>query len=396
VQPSPVRIFADADYEAAGAVVDEDLRACPIILAVKEVPPDLLLPGATYLYFSHTVKGQAHNMPMLRRLLERRCQLIDYERIADDTGRRLVFFGRHAGLAGMIDTLWTLGRRLAAEGLSTLFTSIGPAHSYPDLDAARAAVRAAGDSVRTRGLPGEVSPLVVGFAGYGNVSGGAQEIFDLLPHRTVEPGRLEASADEARFHLTKVVFKEEHLVEPTAADAAFDLEDYYARPEGYRSVFARRHLPGLTVLVNCIYWEPRYPRLVTKADCARLDRAHGGLRLKVIGDITCDVDGSIECTMKATDQEEPVYTYDPATGRAVDGVQARGVAILAVDNLPCELPRAASVAFGDMLMPLLPALARADLRLDHADLDLPAPLKRAMIVHRGKLTPEYRYLAEYL
>jgi len=396
VQPSPVRIFPDAEYEAAGAVVDEDLSGCPIILAVKEVPPERLVPEATYLFFSHTVKGQSHNMPMLRRLRALGCQLIDYERITDDGGRRLVFFGRHAGLAGMIDTLWTLGRRLAAEGFSTPLAAIDPAHAYPDLEAARAAVKAAGDRIRVEGLPADRCPLVVGFAGYGNVSTGAQEIFDLLPHRTVEPGRLDSPAGDDRFLLTKVVFREEHLVEPIAPGAAFDLEDYYARPEGYRPVFAQRHLPRLTVLVNCIYWEPRYPRLVTRADCARLEDPPGGLRLRVIGDITCDVDGSIECTVKATGQDEPVYTYDPATGRITEGIHAGGVAILAVDNLPCELPHAASVAFGDMLMPLLPALARANFRRDFADLDLPATLRRALIVHRGVLTEAYGYLDGYL
>jgi alpha-aminoadipic semialdehyde synthase len=396
VQPSSVRIFPDAEYEAAGAVVDDDLSACPVILAVKEIPPDLLLPGATYLFFSHTVKGQAHNMPMLRRLLELGCQLIDYERIADDTGRRLVFFGRHAGLAGMIDTLWTLGRRLRAEGFSTPLSGILPAHTYPDLETARAAVTAAGNRIREQGFPAPLGPMVIGFAGYGNVSAGAQEIFDLLPHRTVEPDRLDSLPEEGQVPFTKVVFKEEHLVEPVAPGAAFDLEDYYARPEGYRSVFARRYLPWLTVLVNCIYWEPRYPRLVTRADCARLEEASSGLRLRVVGDITCDVEGSVECTVKATGQDQPVYTYDPATDRVTDDILAHGVAILAVDNLPCELPHAASTAFGEMLMPLLPALARTDFGRDFADVDLPDPLRRATIVHRGQLTEEYRYLAECL
>jgi len=109
VQPSPLRIYLDDDYRAAGAVVDEDLSGCRVILAVKEVPPPLLIPGRTYLFFSHVIKGQASNMPMLRQVLERRCTLIDYEPILDRHGRRLIFFGRHAGYTGMIDALWAEG-----------------------------------------------------------------------------------------------------------------------------------------------------------------------------------------------------------------------------------------------------------------------------------------------
>ncbi|MBN2489352.1 MAG: hypothetical protein JXQ29_00685 [Planctomycetes bacterium] len=393
VEPSPIRIFPDREYAVAGARIDEDLGPCPVVLALKEIPAEKLRPDTTYLFFSHTIKGQTHNLPMLRRLLELGCQLIDYERMVDDEGRRLLFFGRHAGLAGMIDTLWTLGQRLTREGLATPFEAIRPAHAYADLDAARAAVTAAGAAIAAGGLPAAVAPLVVGFAGYGHVSLGAQEIFDLLPHRVVAP--------EALGHLPpggplwKVVFREEHTVEPLEPGAAFELADYRARPERYRSSFAR-HLPHLTVLVNGIYWESSNPRLVTCAELGALAGASSGLRLRVIGDISCDLNGAIECTIKATKQDDPVYTYDPLAGTTTDGIHAPGVAILAVDNLPAELPRDASIAFGDLLMPFVPALLRADFSVPFAELDLPAPLKRACIVHRGELTDGYRYLERYL
>ena len=393
VQPSPIRVFENEDYVSAGATVSENLESCPVVLAVKEIPTALLRPETTYLFFSHTIKGQSHNMPMLRRLLELRCQLIDYERIVDETGRRLVFFGRFAGLAGMIDTLWTLGQRLARQGVDTALSTLEPAHAYPDLDAARQAVQAAGQQFQSDGLPAGLPPLVFGFAGYGNVSLGAQEIFDLLPHETLTPE--EVAGGVTRGILVKTVFKEEHLAEPVDPGKPFQLQDYYDRPEGYRSQFDR-FLPHLDVLVNCIYWEPKYPRLITRTGLQQLARSPDGLRLKVVGDITCDVEGSVEVTVKATGQDDPVYTFDPRADTFQDGIHAPGVSILAVDNLPCELPRDASRAFGDMLLPLLPALSHADFHAPFSSVALPAPLKKAAVVYQGELTPDYHDLARFL
>jgi saccharopine dehydrogenase (NAD+, L-lysine forming) len=165
VQPSTIRAFPDEAYAAVGATVAEDLTPCDVILAIKEIPVDALLAGKTYLFFSHTIKGQARNMPMLARLMELGTTLIDYEPITDDAGHRLIFFGRFAGIAGMIDTLWALGRRLESEGLSSPFAEIRPAHRYADLDEARAAVAEAGRKIARDGLPNTLHPLVVGVSG---------------------------------------------------------------------------------------------------------------------------------------------------------------------------------------------------------------------------------------
>ena len=145
VQPSPRRVFTEAEYVQAGARVDEDLSACDVVLAVKEIPRELFAPGKTYAFFSHTIKGQPYNMDMLRRLMDLRCQLIDYERITDESGRRIIFFSRFAGLAGAIDSLWVLGRRLEWEGLSpNPFAALEQTYTYPTLEAALAAVREVG------------------------------------------------------------------------------------------------------------------------------------------------------------------------------------------------------------------------------------------------------------
>ncbi len=388
VQAAPLRRFSDHEYRTAGAEIVEDLRACPIILGVKEIPPALLERGKTYLFFSHTIKGQPANMPMLRRLLELGCTLIDYERIVDDAGRRLVFFGRYAGLAGMIDTLWALGRRLEHEGLANPFTQVRRAYEYDDLAHARRELAELGEHIRRDGLPARFLPLIVGFAGYGNVSGGAQEIYDLLPTCTLRPDELATAAPDPRV-CYKVVFREEDMVEPTAPGAAFGLHDYYQYPEKYRAKFYP-HVRHLTALVNCIYWEPKYPRLLTLPQLRELWSSRP--RLRVIGDITCDIDGSVECTVKATEPGDPVYVYEPQTGQVRDGLIGAGPVVLAVDILPCELPIDATKYFGQSLSPFLPALAQADLSKPLAESGLPPTLQRATIVYKGELTEPYRYL----
>jgi alpha-aminoadipic semialdehyde synthase len=397
VQPSLIRIFPDADFAQAGAQVQDDLDACDVVLAIKEIPEKAFRPGGVYVFFSHTIKGQPYNMPMLQRMLDLECTLIDYERIVDDRNRRLVFFGRHAGLAGMIDTLWALGQRLAWEGIPTPLAQLRQTHTYADLHAAESAIQAVGEEIRRDGLPEPIVPLVCGFAGYGNVSSGAQEILDHLPVEVVEPPDLEAfmsRGDHARQTLYKVVFKEEHMVVPREPGQPFELQDYYQHPGKYRGVFAQ-YVPHLTVLVNGIYWSEDYPRLVTRALLRRL-WAGGAPRLRVIGDISCDVEGAIECTVKCTEPGDPVFVYDPLSYEATDGYAGRGVVVLAVDILPSELPREASEDFGRILMPFLPAVAQADYGQPFEQLTLPTEIKRAVIAHRGKLTPDYDYLQAHL
>lgn len=397
VQPSEIRVFPDEEYQAAGVAVQEDLSGCDVIFGIKEISPAQLLPGKTYVFFSHVIKGQPYNMPMLRRLMELGCVLIDYEKVTDEKGRRLIFFGRHAGWAGMLDTLWALGRRLEWEGIPNPFVGVGRAIAYPEVEAARQAVREVGERIRTQGLPPILAPLVVGFAGYGNVSRGAQEIFDLLPFRALAPEDLPSLfAEEPDYHtLYKVVFREEHMVEPVSPEGRWDLQDYYRHPEKYRSRFAA-YVPYLTVLVNGIYWEARYPRLVTKAYLRELFSAPARPRLRVIGDISCDIEGAVECTVRATDPGNPVYVYHPRTGQTTDGWAGEGVVVMAVDILPSEMPRDASVDFSAVLREFAPAIARADYTVPFEQLDLPPEVKRAVIVYRGELTPDYRYLEAYL
>lgn len=397
VQSSPIRAYKDEAYAQAGAQIVADLTDCPIVLAIKEIPQDLFEPGTTYVFFSHTIKGQAHNMPMLQQLLDQGCQLIEYEKIVDEQGRRLVFFGNYAGLAGMIDTLWALGQRLAWEGRDNVFSQIRQTLDYPSLEAAQAAVSEVGERISREGLPRALTPLVCGFAGYGNVSRGAQSIFDLLPVREISPAELahwyEVGGNSAH-QVYKVVFKEEDMVAPLA-EGTFELQDYYDHPEKYGSRF-ETYLPYLTLLVNGIYWTDRYPRLVTRRYLKELFNQPETPRLRVIGDISCDVEGAIECNLRATNPGNPIYVYDPATEGTQDGHEGRGVVVLAVDNLPCELPRESSTHFSATLLPFVPQLARADYGVPFDECDLPPSVKGAVIAWQGELTPDYQYIQTFL
>jgi saccharopine dehydrogenase (NAD+, L-lysine-forming) len=391
VQPSSSRVFADHEFVAAGAEVAEDLGPCELVLAVKEIPTALLQPGSTYVYFAHVIKGQRYNMAMLDRLLELGCTLIDYERIADEDGRRLIYFSLHAGYAGMIDTLWTLGQRLQARGFDTPLADIRQTWQYDSLQDALAHLRAVGARLGSE-LPPALRPLVIGVAGYGNVARGCRAVLDCLPCEWIAPAALGSATVPRRSSapVQCVEFREAHMVRHRDG-CAFDLRRYYARPDEFESVFAD-YLAHLDVLVNTIYWEPRYPRLVTR-DWAR---ANSQPRLQAIGDISCDIEGSVELTLKSTMPDVPSFVWDPQTDSVTDGVEGNGPAIMAVDNLPCELPRESSEHFSSVLSAMVPALARCDWSSTFSDLALPPPLARAVITHRGRLTPDYAYLQEAL
>ncbi len=400
IQPSQIRIFSDAEYVAVGAQLAEDLQDCNWIFGIKEMPIDFFQPQKTYIFFAHVIKGQAHNMPMLKKLLELGCNLIDYEKITDTYGKRLIFFGRYAGLAGMVDTLWALGQRLENEGILNPFSDIQPMLHYTNLTQAQQAIRKIGERIAEDGLHPSLVPLVFGITGYGNVSKGAQEIFDLLPHETVEPkklGEFFARKNFSKHKVYKTVFYEADMFrlknEKIPNTEHFDLQDYYTHPEKYKSVF-ESYVPYLTVIVNCIYWDNRYPRLVTKNFLKLLYK--GEPRLRVIGDISCDIEGSIEATVKTTNPDNPVYVYDPYTNRPLDGVIGRGPVIMAIDNLPCEIAQESSIYFSGVLKSFVPKIVQADFSVPFDKLRLPSEIKRAVITYHGELTPDYKYLEKFV
>ena len=397
IQPSRIRVFSDKEFQRVGASIQDSLGPSSVIFAVKEIPVDVFEHGKTYVFFSHTIKGQTHNMPMFKKMMQMGCTLIDYERIVDPSGRRLVFFGRFAGLAGMVDTLWTFGQRVEWEGIASPFHRIKQTIHYKNLDDIKKHLISVGTEIKTKGLPQSLTPLIIGFAGYGNVSIGAQEILDLLPVIEVRPENLASIFEKpSNKVLYKVVFKEEHMVEQTKPGTKFDLQDYYKHPENYRSVFTQ-YLPFLSIIMNCVFWSARYPHFITK-DFMRKSYEHNELRrLKVIGDISVDVNGAVEFTEKTTSPDAPVFVYNPLTGAIQDGYRGDGVVIMAVDNLPCELPGESSESFSETLLRFVPAIMKADFTVpDFDSLALPPEIKNAVILYQGKLTPDYQYINKFL
>ncbi|MEM8962430.1 MAG: hypothetical protein AAGD38_13185 [Acidobacteriota bacterium] len=395
VEPSDLRIYDDASYRAAGAELTDDLSPADVVFAVKEIPAERIHPDKTYAFFAHVIKGQEHNMPLLRHLLDQRATLVDYELITDDRGRRLVLFGREAGQAGMIDALALLGKRWAHEGLDTPLTELDAAYTYSD----RAAAEAHLDTIAAtwRRQPPQLdaaAPFVVAIAGRGNAGQGAEQILDRLPVEEIAPADLPTLATRAAGvtdRIFKVVLRREHLFRPTAG-GAYDAAEYSQHPDRYTGALVDL-LPHITVLMSCIFWAPEYPRLFTRADARQLWQS-GARKLRLIGDVTCDIDGAFETTYRATSPDAPAYVFDPEHDTFRDDVDASGILILAVDNLPCELPRDASDQFSRALSPFVPALVRADYQQPYEALGLPAEVQRALITHRGDLAPDHAHLAQ--
>ncbi|BAS81255.1 Os02g0783700, partial [Oryza sativa Japonica Group] len=233
-------------------------------------------------------------------------------------------------------------------GYSTPFLSLGQSHMYPSLAAAKAAVIAIGEEIATFGLPSGICPIVFVFTGTGNVSQGAQEIFKLLPHSFVDAGKLpELSAARSLsqhpqsskrvFQLYGCVVSSRDMVTPKDPTRCFNKADYYAHPEHYKPVFHERIAPYASAIVNCMYWERRFPRLLSIDQLQQLMK--NGCPLVGISDITCDIGGSIEFVNKSTSIERPFFRYDPCTNSCHDDMEGNGVICLAVDILPTEFSK---------------------------------------------------------
>jgi alpha-aminoadipic semialdehyde synthase len=369
-----------------------------VILGVKEIPVEKIQAGKTYLFFSHTIKGQPDNMPLLQRILDSGSTLIDYEKITDKSGRRLIYFGPFAGDAGAIDILSLMGEHWSAKGIATPLAAVRRAHQYDSVKAARAHLTQIGDQIRRKGFPPELSPFTIGILGYGNVSTGAQQTFDCLPTERIPADRINAFVSQAqgnRHTVYVTVFKEQDLVRPIDGGATFDLQEYFDHPERYESRF-EPFLASLTLLVNAVYWERRYPKFVTWSGLKHLAETSKTLKLSGIADITCDTHGSIECNVKSTDSDMPAYRVNPIAGTTADGHLGDGLVLLAVDNLPCELPNDASTFFSNQLKPFVAGLLNADYTSSLENSALPPEIQKAVIVYNGRLTKNYAYLAAHL
>lgn len=362
VQPSPIRSFKDEEYAAHGIHLQEDISDCDVLLGVKEVPIPLLIPGKTYLFFSHTIKKQPHNRPLLQAVMDQNIRLIDYEVLTDERGERLIAFGFYAGIVGAHNGLWTWGQRTGQFSLPRLCES----HDY-------AAALAAYEKMT---LP----PLRIVLTGGGRVASGAAKNLRDMGIRQVAP----ASFLEQVFE--QAVFTQLHAADYVIHRDArpFVKSHFYAHADEYVSAFAPYYRRA-DIFINGIFYDKKAPAFFTVQDMQQPD-----FQIKVIADISCDIvpDSSVPSTLRSSTIAEPVYGFDPLSRQETLPFQAGSIDMMAIDNLPSELPRDASAFFGRQLLEkILPELL---LGYDSA------VVRRGMITQNGRLTPEFDYLADYV
>lgn len=362
VQPSPIRAYNDEEYAAEGMKLNEDLSSCDIIMGVKEVNISDLIPNKKFLFFSHTLKKQPYNRDLLRAILEKKIQLIDYETIKNKQNKRVIGFGRYAGIVGAYN-----GFR--AMGLKTGLFDIKPANKCAD----------------RKEMEAEMSKIVlpentkIVLTGFGRVGHGAREIIDILPIKEVTPDEfMKNKFNEPVFtHLEVEDYYGRKDGKP------FDKSEFYSNPELYKSTFTR-FLPEMDMYIPCHFWSNRSPFIFTREDLK-----NENVRLSVVADISCDIDGPIACTIRPSKIADPIYGYDPISETEVDFTAKGAIAVMAVDNLPCELPLDASEDFGNELMRhVLPALLKED----------PDNMigRASETTTDGQLTEYYSYLQDYV
>jgi saccharopine dehydrogenase (NAD+, L-lysine-forming) len=359
IQPSMVRCYSDEEYSAFGLALREDLSSCDMLIGVKEVPVDKLIPGKRYMFFSHTVKKQPHNRKLMKGMLEKKIEMMDYETLTDKDNNRIIGFGRYAGIVGAYNGIRGYGMRY------DLF-HIKPANKCRDRSEME-------EEMKRVKLPN----IKIVLTGGGRVANGAIETLSALKIRKVTPYEfLHHSYREPVY--CQLHSKDYH----DAKDgSSWTLKDFFEHPEHYFSTF-KPFTKVADLLISAHFWDPRAPKLFTKDDMRS-----PGFHIGVIADITCDIDGSVPSTVKASTIDEPFYGYNPQTDAIDIPFSKTSVTIMAVDNLPCELPRDASDSFGrDLLERVFPAI----LEKDEAGI-----IERSVICKDGKLMPHFEYLQEY-
>lgn len=361
VQPSDIRRFRDEEYKTAGIELSEDLSDCDLLIGVKEVPIEMLIPGKTYMFFSHTIKKQPYNAKLLRAILDKKIRLIDYEILKGTDGKRLIGFGRYAGIVG------------AYEG----FRAFGLKHNLFELKSPSDCVdrNEMEEEMKKIQLPPQTKIVLTG---YGRVGNGAREIMKMLPITEVS----EEDFLNKQFDQPVYVHLDTHEYYKRKDNGTFDKKDFYANPEAYVSTLAET-VKGADLYIACHLWASGNPVLITKGDVASPD-----WKCMVIADVSCDVDGPIAPTIRASKISDPLYGYHRFEQKEVNWQDDNAICVMAIDNLPCELPRDASEDFGnELLNNILPLLLESD----------PHDLiwKGTETTLDGKLTPHYEYLSDY-
>ncbi|MDZ7877203.1 MAG: NAD(P)-dependent oxidoreductase [Saprospiraceae bacterium] len=366
VEPSPTRCFSDAEYQAEGITVSTDLSQCDCLMGIKEVPIDRLMAGKTYLFFSHTIKKQAHNRGLLQAVLEKKITLIDYEVLTDDYNQRLMAFGKFAGMVGAHNGILGYGLRTGAFDLPRM----RDLESYAD----------ARKVYKQTSFP----PLSIVVSGGGRVSKGAMEVLLDMGFKKVAP------TDFLVEQFDTPVFTQIHPLDYVARKDGepFEKPDFYRNPTEFRSTFAKFYR-RTDVFINCIFFDRRAPMFFTAEQMKQPD-----FRIKMIADVSCDMMpySSLPSTIKSTTIDQPFFGFDVFKNAEADNPFAgNAVTMMTIDNLPNELPRDASEYFGEQfIINILPEL-QAILRGEPSKI-----IERAMITQKGRLTNKYRYLEDYV
>ena len=362
VQKSDFRCFKDDEYASAGFVPTDNLLDRHILLGIKEVPINALIPDKTYLFFSHTIKKQPYNRDLLIAILNKNIRLIDYETLTNIQGTRIIAFGRFAGLVGAYNSLRAYGLR------NKLFTLI-PAYQCFNLE----------------GIKNQLNHIVIPavkivITGGGRVAKGAMEILDCAGLKKVTPEALLTTG----FDIPVYAQLNAREYNRHKAGKAFNVKEFYENPINYESNFLR-FAQTADILIACAYWSPGAPVLFTKRIMQEPN-----FNIKIIADITCDIEGSIPSTKRASTSDEPFYDYDPATDTLLPAFShEKYITVMAVDTLPNELPRDASQAFGEQLIAnVLPHLVTNQAES--------AIIRNATITQGGKLTEPYKYLQDFV
>ncbi|MCB0586973.1 MAG: alanine dehydrogenase [Phaeodactylibacter sp.] len=361
VEPFPGRCYPDELFRRRGIPLSDDLSDCDILLGVKEVPVGQLIPEKTYFFFSHTIKEQPYNRTLLRAILEKNIRLVDYEVLTDERGKRLIAFGRFAGMVGAHNGILAYGRRTGKFSLPRMKDCL----DYAEAKMLYKKVK----------LP----PMKIVLTGTGRVGQGAADVLEDMGIRRVTPGEfLKQEFQEAVFTQLSPL----HYA-ARKDGGTFSKKDFYRHPELFKSIFEPYYRTA-DVMINGIYWDKNAPAFFSKAEMRRKD-----FHIQVIADVTCDIAplASVPSTLRASTIADPIYGYGPEEEAETEPYQPHSIDVMAIDNLPNELPRDASKAFGRQFIScILPELLK----------EKSAMIERATIAENGRLGAHFQYLEGYV
>lgn len=360
VEPSDIRIFSDAEYQNLGIEVTDDLSDCEVLFGVKEVPVEALIPNKKYFFFSHTIKKQPYNQKLLQAVLEKNIELYDHETIVDAANKRLIGFGRYAGIVGAYNAI-------RAFGIKFELFKMPKASALKGRDALV-------QQVKRQIIP----PIKIVVTGTGKVGSGVKEMLLAMKIKEVSVENFLTKK------FTQPVFTQIDVLEYNKRmdGQKFDTKDFYKNPSEYESDF-ERFTKVADIYISGHFHANAAPQILSQkmlqaSDCA----------IKIVADVSCDVNGPIACTLRASTIEDPLYGYLPSENKEVDVFHPAAIVVMAVDNLPCELPKDASEGFGEMFTQhVIPAFFNND-----AD----GILARAKMTENGVLTERFNYLQDYV